>query len=631
MFSDDAINNLRLPLESLKAMLTHAPVGIQIYSGDGHSLWVNGRFLELFGEAPPPHYCVLEDPILKEAGVLEEIREAFQGKVKRLPPVWYDPRDLKNYDVPKGRRCAVESTYVPIMDGSGKVENVMIMFQDVTLALQSAKERDDAKLLFQDILSQMRAVIYMKNMDGRYVLANGEYEPIVGIPASKMLGRLDEEVFPPETASQLKANDKVVLETGEHVEREEPVRHPDGKVHTYLSTKFPVRDSEGKLIGVCGISTDMTRYRAMERELNTAKRMEAVGLLAGGIAHDFHNNLGIILLVAETLLMSEGDQPKEGWRTSVEAIRSAARSAALLTRQLLAFGRRQTFQPRVIDIGQIARGMHEILQNALGEDVRFSLDVEEDLPPVFMDPMQVEQVLANLCFNARDALPRGGLIEIGLRRIGQDGVELMVRDNGVGMSAEVQEHVFEPFFTTKKEGTGLGLSTVHGIVESAGGRISFESVPGQGSTFLVWLPRATSEAAVVEIRSRSEAPRGSERVLLVEDKGELREITAGLLRAYGYKVSEAWDAESALLEWDRGGKIDMVITDIIMPGMSGVDLAVELDKRGRPPMLFVSAYSETRLADYSFDRKDAYFLQKPFTADELLLKIREVLKSHSGK
>jgi CheY-like chemotaxis protein len=363
--------------------------------------------------------------------------------------------------------------------------------------------------------------------------------------------------------------------------------------------------------------------------------------------------LGIILLVADTLLL-RGASKTPKLREPIESIKSAARSAALLTRQLLMFGRKQKSEPRPIDLSKVLLEMKGILKNALGEDIRFQVKLGQSsqkgkkLWPVYADPAQIEQLLTNLCFNARDAMPTGGKLSIVLRnttikgsshvwRMGKpmgDFVELLVADTGVGISAEHLERVFEPFFTTKQDGrsTGLGLATVYGTVQEAQGDIAVESTPGQGTTFRICFPRLKGNS---ERKSAPKPPtraihRGKETILLVEDEPTLRSVTATLLRERGYKVFEARDAKTALAAWKKAEKkIDLVISDIVLPQSSGLELIQKFDKTRTRPIraLFVSAYSDKKLSDYSFDQTRSDFIEKPYTADELLSKIRHVLTS----
>jgi two-component system cell cycle sensor histidine kinase/response regulator CckA len=346
------------------------------------------------------------------------------------------------------------------------------------------KERDDLRIMIESVLNETRAVIYIKNLEGKFIFVNGQFCRIFDRTSAEILGKNDHELFPKEMADEFTANDQRVLRTKSHLEMEEVAIHADQTAHTYLSLKFPLHDSAGALSGVCGISTDISEHRRLERELNAAKRMESLGLLAGGIAHDFNNIIEVILLVADTLLLT-GAKAKPEWKASIESMKDSAQSAALLTRQLLAFGMRQTFRTRVLDIGAVVKDTTEFLENAISSDISFSVMIKPDLWSVRADPLQIEQVVTNLTFNARDAMPRGGDLKVTVRnatvkdddwhwRIGKpegEFVELLVADTGTGIDSGILERIFEPFFTTRMDGhgSGLGLATVH----DCGYRFSF--------------------------------------------------------------------------------------------------------------------------------------------------------------
>ncbi|MGZ3695857.1 MAG: PAS domain-containing protein [Bdellovibrionota bacterium] len=654
----EVLNNIDDTLQLLKAIIGNAPVGIQICNAAGNPIYVNEQVCRIFGGPPPPGICVLTDEHARAAGYLHLIERAFGGEKVKLPLFWYDPSTLTElpaemleYAKRIGKKAAVETELIPTFDKSGKVLHVVFLFKDVTAAIymneerqHALKERDDAKMLIQRVLDNTRAVIYMKDMDGRVTFVNGQYLRIFNKTQSQVIGKTDAELFPKEVAMAFRKNDLQVQNTRTHLEIEELAVHADGSVHTYISLKFPLEDSAGKLLGTCGISTDITQHRQLERELSTAKRMESVGLLAGGIAHDFNNILGIILMQVDLLLM-KGKISKSELNSALQAIQVAGNRAAMLTRQLLAFGRRQKISPRVIDMGGLVLGMKDMLEKTLGEDVRVFIDIAPDLWPVRVDPSQIEQVLTNLYLNARDAMPEGGTLRISLNNVTRkkeasalgsaksDFVELLVSDSGIGMEPAVLDRIFEPFFTTKKEGlgTGLGLASVYGIVQGAGGEVKVDSTPGQGTTFRLFFPRASGPIEELAAKpKKGRVSRGAkETILLVEDQEPLRMLTAAFLRESGYKVIEAGDAASALAKWaELSGKIDLVVADVIMPGLSGLEMVQQMlgVENGAPVRaLFVSGYSEEKLTGHNFFQEGYHFIAKPYTALELLAKIQEVL------
>jgi PAS domain S-box-containing protein len=381
------------------------------------------------------------------------------------------------------------------------------------------------------------------------------------------------------------------------------------------------------------ILRDVTERLRLEERLRESQKLEATGRLAGGVAHDFNNLLTVIAGYADILL--RGLPEADSRRRKLTEIRVAADRAARLTAQLLAFGRRQVLRPEVLDLGGVVMGLGPMLQRVLSEDVRLKTVVYPGTAPIQADRNQVEQVLITLAANARDAMPQGGELVVEVR----DGepsesegapaaphVVLSVQDTGNGMDAETLAHVFEPFFTTKGRGqnTGLGLATVYGIVEQSGGSIAVASAPGQGSTFTVRLPRAEAPAAAARPAPAAAAPEGA-RVLLVEDESALRAMVRDMLESIGCHVTEASSGTEALrVAAGLEGEIDLLLTDVIMPGLSGRDVAERLAGRVKH-VLFMSGYTDDDVLRRGVETAGAGFLQKPFSADELLARVRKVL------
>jgi PAS domain S-box-containing protein len=383
------------------------------------------------------------------------------------------------------------------------------------------------------------------------------------------------------------------------------------------------------------LAHDVTERRRLEEQFLQAQKMEAVGRLAGGVAHDFNNLLTVINGYAEMLGQDLADN--EPALAYARAIRKAGERAASLTQQLLTFGRKQIVAARVLDLNAIVSDAASLLRRLIGEDVLLSLELQPGLGRVRADPTQLEQVLLNLAVNARDAMPRGGRlvlatgdVELAARasevRPGAY-VVLSVADTGHGMTEEVRRHLFEPFFTTKEvgKGSGLGLSTVYGIVKQAGGHIDVESQPGAGSTFRVYLPRVAEPAPVPPHRPES-APAGGT-VLLAEDEDAVRALAREVLRSEGYTVLEAADGDAALrLARGHGGRIDLLVTDVVMPGLGGRQLAeglLALTPAVR--VLYLSGYTEDAVVREGVSCEEVHFLPKPFSPAALAQKVREVL------
>ena len=400
-----------------------------------------------------------------------------------------------------------------------------------------------------------------------------------------------------------------------------------------------VIEYEGRKV-IVAINRDITERKRLELQLRESQKLEAIGQLAGGVAHDFNNLLGVVNGYCELLL--EQLPAADPLRQKVEAIKRAGESAVAITRQLLAFGRKQMLQPQVLDVNAVVSDMERLLRRLIGEDVEVLVTPGADLGSVKVDPGQLEQFLINLAVNARDAMPQGGKLFIETCNVDLDEayreqhpmvqpgpyVLLAVSDTGVGMDAETQTRIFEPFFTTKEKGTGLGLATVYGIIKQSGGFVWVYSEPGQGTTFKIYLPRTAEKAQAISAGASVEEPlRGSETVLLVEDAEPLRLLTREFLERWGYAVIDARDAAEAIEVAERHpGPIHLLLTDVVMPGMRGPELAEHLTSRhAEMKVLYVSGYSREAF-NQGFSTKDGTaFLQKPFTRQALALKVRELL------
>jgi len=390
-----------------------------------------------------------------------------------------------------------------------------------------------------------------------------------------------------------------------------------------------------------GITRDVTEQLQLQEQLRNAQQLEAVGRLAGGVAHDFNNILSIIMGHGELLLASGVD---ERTQNGVRQIQRAAERAASLTQQLLAFSRKQVLQPRVLDLNETVAEVQKMLSRVIGEDIALIASLHPALLPVKADPGQVEQVLMNLAINARDAMPHGGSLTMETLNVDVDAdrgrdlelaagryVMLTVRDTGHGMDAETLSHIFEPFFTTKPmgKGTGLGLATVYGIVKQSGGSIQVESQAGKGAEFRVYLP--ANETGAHNLRARPadlQVAGGTETILIAEDEADLRELTRIFLEGYGYKVLEAASADQAIHTAEiSAGPIHLLLTDVIMPGMSGRQLAEKiLSRRPQTRVMYMTGYTDDMVMQHNVLVPGVQLLQKPFTKTDLALKVRATLE-----
>lgn len=421
------------------------------------------------------------------------------------------------------------------------------------------------------------------------------------------------------------------------------MRHKKGHYLDILSRGFPIYDEHGKAVRMVGTHVDVTDSNKLEQQYRQAQKMEAVGQLAGGVAHDFNNILTAITGYAHLIL--DQVQDNDAAKSSVEEIIKASKRAAALTKALLAFSRKQTVTLAVIDLSEALKGFEELLRRLIREDIELKISCTEKPLPVMADRGQIEQVLMNLVANARDAMPHGGKICIetspvsldhtfveshGYGKVGEYAL-LAVSDSGVGLDKETQSHIFEPFFTTKEQGkgTGLGLSMAYGIVKKHDGFINVYSEPGKGTIFKIYLPRvqATAQAAKTETKKAAALHGGRETILVCEDEEALRRLSTKVLSHYGYHVIEAVDGQDALDKFsEHKDKIKLVILDAIMPKKNGKE-ACQVMKTVRPDLktIFASGYTQDVFKDGSIFDENTIFIHKPFSPNVLLEKVREML------
>jgi len=407
---------------------------------------------------------------------------------------------------------------------------------------------------------------------------------------------------------------------------------PDGTLRWLSGAGRILLDKQGEPLRGVGISQDITERRSLETQVQQAQKMEAIGQLAGGIAHDFNNLLTAILGYGELLTDQIG--PDKALGQDLREMMKAAQRAAALTRQLLALSRKQVLTVTALDLNQVVRTIDAMLRRLIGEHITITTVLADDLDAVMVDATQIEQVLMNLALNARDAMPQGGELTIrtwNAKAGGDDAtlsVKLSVTDTGTGMPPEIQAKIFEPFFTTKERGygTGLGLAVVHGIVTQLRGSIRVESAMGHGTTFQIDLPATRTAVVVPPPVAAAAPPVGVETILLVEDEGSVRRFVTLALTRFGYQVVEAASAESAIVLEQEGRPIHLLLSDIVLPKMNGLELAKRLT-HARPGLqvLFMSGYTEQFTTRGGFLEPGVQFLAKPFTAHTLLTKVRQLL------
>jgi PAS domain S-box-containing protein len=516
-----------------------------------------------------------------------------------------------------------------------------IVARDVTERKRMEKALRDSERRFKTFMDNSPSIAFVKDDQGRYVYVSNQLERFLGRRAADQVGRTDLQVWPPETARQLQDNDQAVRSSGRASEVEEVLPRADGAPSHWLVLRFPFQDASGaKLLG--GVALEITERKRLEEQFLQSQKMEAVGRLAGGVAHDFNNLLTVITGFCELLLRTHDlDDPS---RALVEEILRSGERAATLTRQLLAFSRKQMLLPQVISFNAVVADMEKMLRRVIGEDIDLVTVPGPDLGHVLADKGQLAQVILNLVVNARDAMPRGGKLTLETANVYFDEayaathpevragahVMLAVSDTGCGMTEEVRAHVFEPFFTTKEpgKGTGLGLATVFGIVKQSGGHITVYTEAGVGTTFKLYLPLVGERSRKMqpEIAVR-ELPQGTETILLVEDADPVRALAREVLHRSGYTILEARHGLEALVVAEQfQGKIDLLVTDVVMPQMGGPELA-RLLRAARPEtkVLYLSGYTDDAVLRHGLLEGETAFVQKPFAMAMLARKVREVL------
>ncbi|MFZ1983280.1 MAG: PAS domain S-box protein [Desulfatitalea sp.] len=530
----------------------------------------------------------------------------------------------------------------PVVENA-RVVQVRGSFQDITKLKQAELALRDSEYKFRMIVENSRDIIYTLSVQGELLFVSPAISHLLGYDAAELIGRPFQSILHPEDVAACEEAFQRSIREGVRVPGfEYRVRHAGGEWRWHNSTGGAVNDARGNLLHFQGVARDITEQRKLEEQLRQAQKMESVGRLAGGVAHDYNNMLSVILGYTELALARVPSA--EPLHADLKEIFNAARRSADITRQLLAFARRQTIAPEVLDLNASVESLLKMLRRLIGEDIDLAWLPGSGLWPVRMDPSQLDQILANLCVNARDAISDIGKIIIETQNSPLDEaycaehagfspghyVLLMVSDDGHGMDKKVLDHLFEPFFTTKEvgKGTGLGLATVYGIVKQNNGFINVYSEPGKGSTFRVYLPRYTGQAVDAPKAKAGEIPKGrGETVLVVEDEEAILKLAKKILEGMGYRVLTAIGPGDAIgLAGRHDGAIHLLITDVVMPGMNGRELAERL-RAIHPELkcLFMSGYTAELIAHRGVLHQGVHFLQKPFSTHELAHKVREVL------
>jgi len=618
--------------QRLQAVISKAPLVFFALDASGTFTLSEGRALQKLGLQPGE---VVGRSIFElyadKPKILADARRALRGEefyvVAEIP-------ELQLY---------FETYWAPIRNGNGEVLGTIGVAVDISERTRNEKARREAEILYRSLVEQLAAVTYIAELglEGKWTFVSPQIEYLLGYMPEEWLsapGNWIQHVHPEDRQLVTAAED--AASAGNPFRAEYRMFHRDGRIIWINDSGSLVPGPDGTQ-RLHGVLLEVTEQKQMEKRLAQAARMEAVGQLASGVAHDFNNLLTIIKGYSSQLM--ERNPDTADFRAAKE-IDQAADRAASLTHQLLAFGRKQTLQPRILDLNGIVRGLEKMLRRLLSEKVELAIVTFPGLGHVKADPIQVEQVLLNLVVNARDAMSKGGrlIIETGEKELQRDFghdetlvragsyVILSVSDTGIGMDAATRARIFEPFFTTKGvgKGTGLGLATVYGIIKQSNGYIQVESEPGKGATFRVYLPKVDHQPAVTQKATMTEVHKhGTGTILLAEDEPLLRELGETILTQAGYNVLSAPTPQALrTLIADYSGEIDLLLTDVVMPGMSGPEL-VQIVRERWPNVrvLFMSGYADDEIEDLD---RNAAFLQKPFTPSELISKISQVLGGH---
>jgi PAS domain S-box-containing protein len=541
-----------------------------------------------------------------------------------------------------GRRINVSTSISPVKDSEGKIIGASAIARDVTQRKSVEAQLQKSEAQFRSLVHDAPYGIYRVTMDGRLLHVNPALTAMLGYDSQEELMRLNMEK---DVYRDPQSRRRFLTEYGHGQDFrgvEAEWRRKDGKFITVKVTGHPVMEKDNSIAYFEIFAEDITEHRSLERQLLQAQKMEAIGRLAGGIAHDFNNLLSVIL--GHSDILEQQVATNGAMRKSVEATRNAAERAAALTLQLLAFSRKQVIEPAVVDLNTSVTEIQKMLHRVIGEDVELAIRLQPDLGYIKADPGQLGQVLMNLAVNSRDAMPSGGTLAIETANVELDEtyvrqhlgarpgpfVMLAVSDTGIGMDSATLSHIFEPFFTTKDpgKGTGLGLSMVYGIIKQNNGYIMAYSEPGRGTTFKIYFPRS-EETLPASLPVRKAIQGGSETILLVEDEVALRELTRLLLQDAGYTVLESSGVEDAIATAkDLHLKIDLLLTDVVMPRIDGRELASQLVAlRPNLKILYMSGYTDDVLVNRGRLTQAAILVQKPFTKNTLLQKVRETLDS----
>jgi two-component system, cell cycle sensor histidine kinase and response regulator CckA len=629
--------------QRLRSILESVPDVLFSLSADGSRFhYVSPASTQVLGFTPER---LAEDSTLWHASVHPDDQARVRSEFRRVAA----SKRAATYDYrlyhPDGTTRWISATLIPALDQPGEVTRVDGLARDVTRQMEADVAIRQQKEFLSKVIDTSPNLIFVKDWEGRFVLANEAVATLYGTTAADLLGRTEADFNRNEDeVARTLAEEREVMTTlhSKHI-AEQRVTPAGGGVRWLQSVKVPITSPDGSTRQLLGVATDVSERKQLEQQVRIAQKLEAVGTLAGGVAHDFNNVLAAIRASVDLALLQL--EPTVSARSELQEIGAMVDRGAALTRQLLAFSRRQVLEAQPLELSDLVEGTLRMLERIIGADVRLAMERSSEACTVLADPGQLEQVLMNLCVNARDAMPEGGSLALQTERLVIDQefcalhswarpgefVCLTVADSGVGMSAETQARIFEPFFTTKElgRGTGLGLAVVYGIVKQHGGMINVYSEPQRGTTFRIYLPFLNQAAAL----RPKEAPRqpvgGTETLLLAEDDRVLRNATAKLLARLGYRIipvatgREALDTITAL-----GREIDLAILDVVMPEINGRTV-FDIARANFPELrfLFTTGYSPASLNLGGLQSLTVEVLHKPYGFTDLAIAVRRAIET----
>ena len=615
-------------------------------AGLGHWIWdtIGNRCL-FCSEEHARLYGLTPDQYRKRASGLggsfflthPEDREAVRERFRTLCGGTSTTTEYRTLG-PQGEIRHVREVARPVFDRDGRVTKVIGSSIDISRHKRIEEEVRTRDAWLRTILENAPIQIALKDTEGRIMALSQTVSGYSDLTPEDCIGRKTSDLLPVEIAEIYEKADREVLRTGRPMQREVVEEH-DGATWHFLNAKFPLRDDSGQIIGVCSLTNDITELKAAEAKLLKAQKMEALGQLTGGLAHDLNNLLAVIQGNAELLAIRARE-----YATLADPILRASARGADLTQRLLAFARRQPLKPKAVNLAELVSDVAELLARTLGETVKVETGAGPGLWPARADPAQVENALLNLALNARDAMPGGGMLTIDCANAAADrarGAEhadlpagdyvvLTVADTGKGMTPEVQARAFEPFFTTKGigEGSGLGLSMVYGFAKQSGGQVGIDSEAGRGTRVRLYLPRAETPAEPKAPPPRDDLPQGAgERILMIEDDPDLRALTTRVLEGLGYRVTAVAEASHAREVLAAGAAIDLVLSDVVLPGGTSGPAFAEEARASHPALkvIFMSGYPADAAKRNGLIAADSVLLNKPFLISQLANALRAAL------